>query len=63
MTDPYKKLPKIHQLRLLVVVFPRYHLMTICWHEDPIFRPEFIHLRNRLLRFIEKEVIMNVYLK
>ncbi|KAK2571273.1 hypothetical protein P5673_003853 [Acropora cervicornis] len=30
--------------------------MTICWHEDPIFRPEFIHLRNRLLEFIEKEL-------
>ncbi|XP_044179330.1 tyrosine kinase receptor Cad96Ca-like [Acropora millepora] len=33
-----------------------YHLMTICWHEDPIFRPEFLHLRNRLLEFIEKEL-------
>ena len=56
MTDTCKKLPKLHQLKLLVVVFARYHLMTICWHEDPIFRPEFIHLRNRLLEFIEKEV-------
>ncbi|XP_044165710.1 tyrosine kinase receptor Cad96Ca-like [Acropora millepora] len=33
-----------------------YHLMNICWQEDPIFRPEFIHLRNRLLEFIEKEL-------
>ncbi|XP_044168304.1 tyrosine kinase receptor Cad96Ca-like [Acropora millepora] len=33
-----------------------YHLMTICWHEDPIFRPEFLHLRKRLLEFIEKEL-------
>ena len=63
MTDTCKKLPKIHQLKLIVVVFARYHLMTICWHEDPIFRPEFIHLQNRLLEFIEKEVMINVYLK
>ena len=55
-----QKVAKIHQLKLLVVVFARYHLMTICWHEDPIFRPEFIHLRNRLLEFIEKEVMINV---
>ncbi|XP_067023939.1 tyrosine kinase receptor Cad96Ca-like [Acropora muricata] len=33
-----------------------YHLMTICWHEDPIFRPEFIYLRDKLLEFIEKEL-------
>ena len=60
MTDTCKKLPKIHQLKPLVFVFARYHLMTICWHEDPIFRPEFIHLRDRLLEFIEQEVRINV---
>ena len=60
LTDTCKKLPKINQLKLLVVVFARYHLMNICWHEDPIFRPEFLHLRNRLLEFIEKEVMINM---
>ena len=60
MTGTCKKLPKIHQLKLLVVVSARYHLMIICWHEDPIFRPEFIQLRNRFLEFIEKEVRINV---
>ena len=59
MTDTCKKMPKINQLKL-IVVFARYHLMTICWHEDPIFRPEFLHLRNRLLEFIEKEVMINM---
>ena len=28
-----------------------------------MFRPEFLHLRNRLLEFIEKEVMINMYLK
>ena len=60
MTVTCKKLPKINQLKLLNVVFARYHLMNICWHEDPIFRPEFLHLRNRLLEFIEKEVMINM---
>ena len=60
MTGTCKKVPKINQLKLLVVVFARYHLMTICWHEDPIFRPEFLHLRKRLLEFIEKEVMINM---
>ena len=60
MTHTCKKLPKIHQLNLLLVVFARYHLMNTCWHEDPIFRPEFINLRNRLREFIEKEVMINM---
>ena len=51
-----QKVAKIHELKLVVVVFARYHLMNICWQEDPIFRPEFIHLRDRLREFIEKEV-------
>ena len=59
MTDTCKKMPKINQLKL-IVGFARYHLMTICWHEDPMFRPEFLHLRNRLLEFIEKEVMINM---
>ncbi|XP_044176851.1 fibroblast growth factor receptor 3-like isoform X1 [Acropora millepora] len=33
-----------------------YHLMNTCWQEDPMFRPEFLHLRNKLLEFIEKEL-------
>ena len=55
------KLRKNHQLKLHVVVFARYHLMNTCWHEDPVFRPEFLHLRNRWREFIEKEVIINMY--
>ena len=65
MTDTCKTLPKIHHLTetCCCCFFVRYHLMNICWQEDPIFRPEFIHLRNRLLEFIEKEVMINMYLK
>ena len=59
MTDTSKRLTKIHQLKLLVV-FARYHLMSTCWQEDPVFRPEFLHLRNQLREFIEKEVMINV---
>ena len=55
------KLPKNHQLKLHVVVFARYQLMSTCWHKDPVFRPEFLHLRNRWREFIEKEVMINMY--
>ena len=59
MTDTCKSLTKIHQPKLLVV-FARYHFMSTCWQEDPVFRPEFLHLRNQLHEFIEKEVMINV---
>ena len=60
MTDTCKKVPINHQLKLFVVVFGRYHLMNSCWQEDPMFRPEFVHLRNKLREFIEKEVMINM---
>ena len=65
LNDRYtqKKLPKIYQLRLLVVVFARYRVMSTCWEGDPVSRPEFLHLRNTWLEFIEKEVMINMYLK
>ena len=63
MTDTSKKLPENHQLKLLVVVFARYHLMNTCWQEEPMLRPEFLHIRNRLRAFIEKEVMINIKLK
>ena len=63
MTDICKKLPKIYQLKLLVVVFARYDVMSTCWQEDPMSRPEFLHLRNTWLEFIEKEVMINMKLK
>ena len=44
----------------LLVVFSRYVLMNTCWQEEPMLRPEFLHLRNKLLEFIEKEVMKNV---
>ena len=53
---------KNHQLKLLVV-FTRYHFMNTCWQEEPIFRPEFLHLRNRLREFIEKEVMLQHVIK
>ena len=53
-----KKLPKTYQLKLLVV-FGRYRAMSACWQEDPVSRPEFLHLRNTWLEFIEKEVMIN----
>ncbi|KAK2547627.1 hypothetical protein P5673_032369 [Acropora cervicornis] len=37
-----------------------YHLMNTCWEEDPIFCPEFLHLRNRLREFIEKELYLGL---
>ncbi|XP_044169650.1 tyrosine-protein kinase Src42A-like [Acropora millepora] len=37
-----------------------YHLMNTCWHEEPMFRPEFLHLRNKLREFIEKELYLGL---
>ena len=60
MTEIYKtEGAKKNQMKL-IVVFARYHLMKTCWQEDPMFRPEFLHLRNKLLEFIEKEVMINM---
>ena len=53
---------KNYQLKVLVV-FARYHLMNTCWQEEPMLRPEFLHIRNRLREFIEKEVTINILLK
>ena len=55
-----EKVAKFHQLKLLNFVFARYHLMNTCWQEEPMIRPEFLHLRNKLREFIEKEVIINI---
>ena len=61
MTAGYmEKVAKFHQLKLLVFVFARYHLMNTCWQEEPMIRPEFLHLRNKLREFIEKEVMINM---
>ncbi|XP_015776277.1 PREDICTED: tyrosine-protein kinase Src42A-like [Acropora digitifera] len=37
-----------------------YQLMSTCWHKDPVFRPEFLHLRNRWREFIEKELYLGL---
>ena len=37
--------------------------MNTCWQEEPTFRPEFLHLRNRLREFIEKEVMLQHVIK
>ena len=61
MTAGYmEKVAKFHQLKLLVFAFTRYHLMNTCWQEEPMIRPEFLHLRNKLREFIEKEVMINI---
>ena len=57
MADTSKKLPNTDYLKLLVVFFPRYHLMSTCWQEEPMLRPEFLHIRNKLREFIENEVM------
>ena len=54
-----QKVAKNHQLKVLVV-FLRYHLMNTCWQEEPMLRPEFLHIRNKLREFIEKEVMINI---
>ncbi|XP_067041489.1 tyrosine kinase receptor Cad96Ca-like [Acropora muricata] len=37
-----------------------YHLMNTCWQEEPMIRPEFLHLRNKLREFIEKELYLGL---
>ncbi|XP_074609579.1 tyrosine kinase receptor Cad96Ca-like [Acropora palmata] len=37
-----------------------YHLMNTCWQEEPMIRPEFVHLRNKLREFIEKELYLGL---
>ncbi|XP_067023890.1 vascular endothelial growth factor receptor 3-like [Acropora muricata] len=37
-----------------------YHLMKTCWQEEPMLRPEFLHLRNKLLEFIEKKLYLGL---
>ena len=34
--------------------------MSTCWQEEPILRPEFLHIRNKLREFIENEVMKNM---
>ena len=60
INDRYmQKVAKNYQLKLHVV-FARYHLMNTCWQEEPMLRPEFLHLRNKLREFIENEVMINM---
>ncbi|XP_044169649.1 tyrosine-protein kinase receptor Tie-1-like [Acropora millepora] len=37
-----------------------YHLMSSCWQEDPILRPEFLQIRNKLIEFIENELYLGL---
>ncbi|XP_067020454.1 uncharacterized protein [Acropora muricata] len=37
-----------------------YHLMNTCWQEEPMLRPEFLHIRNTLREFIEKELYLGL---
>ncbi|XP_067023589.1 tyrosine kinase receptor Cad96Ca-like [Acropora muricata] len=37
-----------------------YHLMRTCWQEEPILRPEFLHIRNKLQAFIENELYLGL---
>ncbi|XP_067025573.1 tyrosine kinase receptor Cad96Ca-like [Acropora muricata] len=37
-----------------------YHLMSTCWQEEPILRPEFLHIRNKLREFIEDELYLGL---
>ncbi|XP_044171015.1 tyrosine kinase receptor Cad96Ca-like [Acropora millepora] len=37
-----------------------YHVMSTCWQGDPVSRPEFLHLRNTWLEFIEKELYLGL---
>ena len=61
LNDGYmQEIAKKSSTELLVFFFSRYHLMNTCWQEEPMLRPEFLHLRNKLLEFIEKKVMKNV---
>ena len=62
MTGIFKKVDKNLSAET-TFFFARYHVMSTCWQGDPVSRPEFLHLRNTWLEFIEKEVMINMYLK
>lgn len=34
--------------------------MSTCWQEEPMLRPEFLHIRNKLREFIENELYLEL---